>query len=158
MRLIMKKIFKYLVPLLGLIVLMAGCNKRPSFGEKKTVSEVDQLLTKKGQQFEADDYVKFTVTSPNHLSVKDTVNGSTNNIVLKPSGTTADKKYAIYDIESTGSGSYKFLNNRKAIIAKVATKKKQLLEIYADKESNLTTKNFERLLKKPGGLKLIIKD
>lgn len=154
----MKKLISILLPFIAVLLVLVGCGKGSTLGEKKTVSEVDQLLTKKGQQFESDDYLEITVTSPNHLSVKDTVNGNTNNIALKPSGTTADKKYAIYDIKSTGSGSYKFLNNRKAIIAKVVTKKEQLLEIYADKKSHLTTKSFEKLLKKPGGLKFKIKD
>lgn len=140
------------MPLLGLVVLMAGCNKGTSIGEKKTVSEVDQLLTKKGQQFESDDYVKFTVTSPNHLSVKDTVNGNTNDIVLKPSGTTSDKEYAIYQISATGLGAYKYLDGQKAAIFKRTVKHKDYITLYSEVDNNgkkekLDTQHIEKYMK-----------
>lgn len=110
----MKKLISILLPFIAVLLVLVGCGKSNTIGEKKTVSEVDQLLTKKGQTFYDDlSAEKFEVVEPNRVKVKNVNNNDTTYINFKKAGYTKNKKYMLYNVSSSGNGGYNFLNDEK---------------------------------------------
>ncbi|WP_208423021.1 hypothetical protein [Latilactobacillus fragifolii] len=143
----MKKVVSILLPMVAVILVLVGCGKSSMMGEKKTVSEVDRLLTEKGQQFQLD-YMHFEVKTPNHITATDTTNGYKNYLSFEKIDTTNDKRYAIYKIQSTGNGPYKFLDGKTAALIKRNKNKNSVLTICIGNKKKLTTKRIDRNIQK----------
>lgn len=133
----MKKVVSILLPLAAVVLLLVGCGKSNTMGEKKTVSEVDQLLTKKGQKFYDDlSSEKFEVVEPNKVKVKNVNNNTTTYINFKKAGYTKSKKYMLYNVSSSGNGGYNFLNDEKVAIIISNVKGNKYLSFVEEKDSN----------------------
>lgn len=133
----MKKVISILVPIIAVALVLVGCGKSGTVGEKKTVSEVEQLLTKKGQTFYDDTAAdRFEIIGLNKIKVRNVNNNNVTYINLKKAGYTESKKYMLYNVSSSGNDGYDFMNDEKVAIVISNVKGNKYLSFVGEKDSN----------------------